>query len=51
MAKKVVATISSGSKDIVKVFKLIKSQDKNSYSFRPKIMSLDNAINYMKKKH
>ena len=49
MAKKVVATISSGTKGFVKVISAVKSKhDDKSISFKEQMLTLEKAEEYIK---
>ena len=49
MAKKVVATLQTGSKKMTKVVKMIKSPKSGAYVFEEKVMNADEVDSYLKK--
>lgn len=50
MAKKAVATLHvAGSRNTVKVIKMVKSPDTGSYSFKEEMVVLDKVNEYLKK--
>jgi hypothetical protein len=49
MAKKVVATLQTGSKKMTKVVKMIKSSKSGAYVFEEKVMNADEVDGYLKK--
>ncbi len=49
MAKKVVATLQTGSKKMTKVVKMIKSPKSGAYVFEEKVMNADEVESYLKK--
>ena len=49
MAKKVVATLQSGSKKMTKVVKMVKSPKSGAYVFEEKVMNADEVDVYLKK--
>ena len=50
MAKKLVATLQSGSKKFTKAIKMVKKNNSNSYSFVETIINPDNANEWLSKK-
>ena len=49
MAKKVVATLQTGSKKMTKVVKMVKSPKSGAYVFEEKVMNADEVDSYLKK--
>ncbi|CEJ71188.1 DUF4295 family protein [Chryseobacterium oranimense] len=49
MAKKVVATLQTGSKKMTKVVKMVKSSKSGAYVFEEKVMNADEVEGYLKK--
>lgn len=49
MAKKVVATLQTGSKKMTKVVKMVKSSKSGAYVFEEKVMNADEVDSYLKK--
>lgn len=49
MAKKVVATLQSGSKKMTKVVKMVKSKKTGSYVFEEKVVHADDVNDFLKK--
>lgn len=49
MAKKVVATLQTGSKKMTKVVKMVKSPKSGAYIFEEKVMNADDVEAYLKK--
>ncbi|MXS70576.1 MULTISPECIES: DUF4295 family protein [Chryseobacterium] len=49
MAKKVVATLQTGSKKMTKVVKMVKSSKSDAYIFEEKVMNADEVDAYLKK--
>ena len=49
MAKKVVATLQTGSKKMTKVVKMVKSPKSGAYVFEEKVMNADEVEGYLKK--
>lgn len=49
MAKKVVATLQSGSKKMTKVVRMVKSKKTNAYNFEEKVMHADQVDDFLKK--
>ena len=49
MAKKVVATLQTGSKKMTKVVKMVKSPKSGAYVFEEKVMNADEVDAYLKK--
>ncbi|ASE62616.1 DUF4295 domain-containing protein [Chryseobacterium indologenes] len=49
MAKKVVATLQTGSKKMTKVVKMVKSSKSGAYIFEEKVMNADEVDGYLKK--
>ncbi|HCR75040.1 MAG: DUF4295 domain-containing protein [Chlorobi bacterium] len=49
MAKKVVATLQTGSKKMTKVVKMVKSPKSGAYVFEEKVMNADEVDGYLKK--
>jgi len=49
MAKKVVATLQSGSKKMTKVIKMVKSKKSNNYVFDEKVVHADQVDDFLKK--
>ncbi|BEV04318.1 MULTISPECIES: DUF4295 family protein [Chryseobacterium] len=49
MAKKVVATLQTGSKKMTKVVKMVKSSKSGAYVFEEKVMNADEVDGYLKK--
>jgi len=48
MAKKVVATLQTGSKKMTKVVKMVKSSKSGAYVFEEKVMNADEVDGYLK---
>ena len=49
MAKKVVATLQTGTKNYTKVIKMVKSSKSEAYVFEEKVMNADEVEAYLKK--
>ncbi|AZA90820.1 DUF4295 family protein [Chryseobacterium tructae] len=49
MAKKVVATLQTGSKKMTKVVKMVKSSKSGAYVFEEKVMNADEVDGFLKK--
>lgn len=49
MAKKVVATLQTGSKKMTKVVKMVKSPKSGAYIFEEKVMNADEVDGFLKK--
>jgi hypothetical protein len=49
MAKKVVATLQTGSKKMTKVVKMVKSPKSGAYVFEEKVMNADEVDGFLKK--
>ena len=49
MAKKVVATLQTGSKKMTKVVKMVKSSKSGAYVFEEKVMNADEVEGFLKK--
>lgn len=50
MAKKVVASLQSGSKNFAKVIKMVKSPKTGAYSFKENVMHVDQIKDFLAKK-
>lgn len=50
MAKKVVASLQSSSKDFAKVIRMVKSPKSGAYSFKESIIPSDQVKNFIAKK-
>lgn len=50
MAKKVVASLQSGSKDFAKVIRMIKSEKSGAYSFKEEVVPNDKVKDFLSKK-
>ncbi|HPE57718.1 MAG TPA: DUF4295 domain-containing protein [Bacteroidales bacterium] len=50
MAKKVVASLQSGTKNYAKVIKMVKSPKSGAYSFKENVMHVDQIKDYLAKK-
>lgn len=50
MAKKVVATLQTGSKNYAKVVRMERSSKTGAYAFKEKIMHVENVKDYLAKK-
>lgn len=50
MAKKVVASLQTGSKNYAKVIKMVKSPKTGSYSFKENVVHVDQVKDYLAKK-
>ncbi|MCB2220037.1 MAG: DUF4295 domain-containing protein [Bacteroidetes bacterium] len=50
MAKKVVASLQTGSKNYAKVIKMVKSPKSGAYSFKENVMHVEQVKDYLAKK-
>ncbi|MDZ7740716.1 MAG: DUF4295 domain-containing protein [Bacteroidota bacterium] len=50
MAKKVVASLQSGSKDFAKVIRMVKSEKSGAYSFKEEVVPNDKVKEFLSKK-
>lgn len=50
MAKKVVATLQTGSKNFAKVIRMVKSEKTGAYVFKEKVMHVEEVKNYLENK-
>ncbi len=50
MAKKVVASLQSGSKDFAKVIRMVKSEKSGAYSFKENVVPNDKVKEFLSKK-
>jgi hypothetical protein len=50
MAKKVVASLQSGSKNYAKVIKMVKSPKTGAYSFKENVVHVEQVKDYLAKK-
>lgn len=49
MAKKVVASLQSGSKDFAKVIRMVKSEKSGAYSFKEEVVPNDKVKEFLSK--
>ncbi|MBN1340473.1 MAG: DUF4295 domain-containing protein [Bacteroidales bacterium] len=50
MAKKVVATLQTGSKNYAKVIRMVKSDKTGAYVFKEKVMHMEEVKNFIERK-